>query len=920
VHRPSRLDAAREALRLADASPAEAMALASATVRRARRQGDTVARAVAERAWGQALRHRGDLDRALAHLQRSLRCAEEAGDAATAAEARLTVAFLLAERGRAGQALDELDRVVGTLDDPRGRARALAQRGGVLLDLGRHGEALDHYREALPVLRAAGDTFWVRRVIWNRGLAHAFRHEFAPAEADLRLAERLAREESLPLEVGFAQANLAFVLGLRGETAAAFAWSATAERRIREQHGRLGELLVDRADLLLSVRLVGEAREAAEQAVAEYARGRRGMKLPQARLVLAEAALLDGDAAAALPHARRAAREFGRQHRPEWAALARLLVLRATCPDGRARAADVRAALDVTHTLTAARWPSSALDARILTATLLRRRGQAAEAAAHLREAARARTGGPAMLRARGWYAEALARDDAGNPRGARAAIRAGLRLLDEHRAVLGATDVRAHAAGHRTALAELGLRIALRSGRPREVLEWTERGRATGLLMHRSGRPPDDPETAEALAALRSIVREVNDLHGAGRGEEAGPLLARQAAVERRIRERSLRRGGAVDTLAPPAGVDALAAGLGDAGLLELVDADGVLIAITVAAGRVRLRRIGPTRTADDLLDRVAFAVSRLLRPDLPAALHTAAAQLLRESAARADDALLRRMPELADRPLVVVPTGSLQNVPWALLPSCAGRPVTVSPSATLWLGARSRPVEPGHVLVAAGPELPGADAEARAVAAVHGVDPVLAADATAERVLAALDGAALAHLATHGRLAPHNPLFSELTLADGPLFAYDVEQLPAAPHTVVLAACESGRSVVCAGDELLGLGAMFLARGSSQLVASPLPVPDSETAPLMTAFHRRVAAGRPVAEALADAQEQMRGTGVAELTTGCFVCVGSGFGQAPLVPPPHRHPSPTIGPAPVSASAPPPPPPRRPRRPPPR
>jgi CHAT domain-containing protein len=335
---------------------------------------------------------------------------------------------------------------------------------------------------------------------------------------------------------------------------------------------------------------------------------------------------------------------------------------------------------------------------------------------------------------------------------------------------------------------------------------------------------------------------------------------------------------------------VDALAAGLGDAGLLELVDADGMLIAITLAAGRLRLRRIGPTRAADDLLDRVAFAVSRLLRPDLPAALHTAAAQLLRDSAARADDALLRRMPELADRPLVVVPTGSLQNVPWALLPSCAGRPVTVSPSATLWLGARSRPAEPGHALVAAGPALPGADAEARAVAAVHGVDPVLAADATAERVLAGIDGAALAHLATHGRLAPHNPLFSELTLADGPLFAYDVEQLPAAPHTVVLAACESGRSVVCAGDELLGLGAMFLARGSSQLVASPLPVPDSETAPLMTAFHRQVAAGRPVAEALATAQEQMRGTGVAELTTGCFVCVGSGFGRALLLPAPRR------------------------------
>ena len=246
------LESARDALRLADASPSEAAVLAAATVRRARRNNDGVARAVAEQAWGQALRHRGDLDRAVAHLRRAVRCAEEAGARDVEAEARLSLAYLLADRGRAEQALAELDRVLTTLDDMPSRARAFAQRGGVLLDLGRHAEALDHYREALPVLRAAKDRFWIRRVIWNRGLAHAYRHEFAAAEADLRQAERLAEEQGLALETGFAQANLAWILGLRGEMTAAFAYSATAEERIRAQDGRLGELLVDRAELMLS--------------------------------------------------------------------------------------------------------------------------------------------------------------------------------------------------------------------------------------------------------------------------------------------------------------------------------------------------------------------------------------------------------------------------------------------------------------------------------------------------------------------------------------------------------------------------------------------------------------------------------------------------------------------------------------------
>jgi hypothetical protein len=420
---------------------------------------------------------------------------------------------------------------------------------------------------------------------------------------------------------------------------------------------------------------------------------------------------------------------------------------------------------------------------------------------------------------------------------------------------------------------------------------------------MQRSGRPPDDPETAEALAALRGTVLEIDALHAAGRTADVRALLARQGELERGIRDRALRRGGTADALGRPAGIGELSAALGEAGLLELVDADGVLVAVTLVCARTRLHRIGPTRAADDLLDRVAFAVSRLLRPDLPDAVRAASRGLLRDSVARADTALLRRLPELGDRPLVVVPTGSLQNVPWALLPSCAGRPVTVAPSATLWLAARSRGDEPGHAVVAAGPALPGADAEARAVADVHGVAPILAAEASTERVLRAIDAAGLVHLATHGRLAPHNALFSELQLADGPLFAYDVERLARAPHTVVLAACESGRSVVCAGDELLGLGAMFLARGTSQLVASPLPVPDAETAGLMTALHRRVAAGLPVAEALARAQQETRGNGDgADVAAGSFVCVGSGFGPAPTLtgrppaplPPPRRPPRP--------------------------
>jgi len=47
-----------------------------------------------------------------------------------------------------------------------------------------------------------------------------------------------------------------------------------------------------------------------------------------------------------------------------------------------------------------------------------------------------------------------------------------------------------------------------------------------------------------------------------------------------------------------------------------------------------------------------------------------------------------------------------------------------------------------------------------------------------------------------------------------------------------------------------------------ATQLVASVVPVPDAETAPLMVAFHQRLAAGAPPASALAAAQNELGGS----------------------------------------------------------
>jgi hypothetical protein len=309
----------------------------------------------------------------------------------------------------------------------------------------------------------------------------------------------------------------------------------------------------------------------------------------------------------------------------------------------------------------------------------------------------------------------------------------------------------------------------------------------------------------------------------------------------------------------------------------------------VTLVAGRARLHSLGPSRTVRHCLQHLPFALHRLAHPATSAKQLEAAMRVLDRAAAVLDGALFAPLSHvLGERPLVVVPTGWLQSLPWALLPTCAGRPVSVAPSAALWHAAQSRdePVGAG-VVVVAGPGLPGALDEARAVAQMYPGSRLLhGAGATAAAVGDAMGRAGTAHVAAHGLVRSDNPLFSALLLADGPFTVYDLERLARPTHRVVLAACDTARPHVTAGEEILGLAAALLGQGTATLVAPVVSVPDAETAPLMLSYHRRVLAGDPPATALAGAQQQHAGDGPrARASAVSFVCLGAGHcaGRAP-------------------------------------
>jgi tetratricopeptide (TPR) repeat protein len=868
---------ARDALRMAESDARHSIELAREICREARAEGDFVAGAIAERAWGLAAYHLADGPEALRHLREAIRLGRRAESAQLAGEARMTLAAVLSWNGQPKTALRELDRALAELSGLE-RARAQAQRAAILHLLGRVDEAMDGYRAALPALRRAEDLLWVQRVLKNRGVAHTQRREFGAAEADLRAAEELCRELDLDLSLGFVQQNLGFLNSRRGDVPNALACLDLAEARFRALRSRIGRILTDRAELLLSVRLLSEARRAADDAVRALEQEGAAVALPEARLLLAQASLLDEDFPYAERHARLAVREFTRHQRVRWAELARLTLVQCRLRDERQRRLVSVSGLERTADLLATTWPEAAVESRLVAAGLAFERGRPTRGRDILMRASLGRRRGVATLRARAWYAEALLRQTSGDPRGACAAARAGLRVLDEHAAGLGATDLRAHAAALRTELVGLGLRTVLAEGRVERVFEWAERGKASHLA-NPPARPPTDPFLADALAELRSTVLELEELRGAG-GRSAR-LTHRQMVLEREIRDHHRRQPGAsVTTLTAPPPIHALADALAGCALLEFVQLDGRLHLLTVVDGRKRLRELGPLAAVAELVEVLPFCLRQVARRNISDRSRAAATALMNAAAAQLDDFLLRPAAEIADRPLVVIPTGQLQSLPWAVLPSCRGRPVTISPSATLWRIAGERRPASGSVLVAAGPGLIGAREEADAIAAIHRTTAVTDDAATVDMVTKALDGAAVAHLATHGRVNQDNPLFSALRFADGPLMVHDLQAVGHAPHTVVLAACDVGRPVVRTGDELLGLGATLLAQGTSQLIAPVVSVLDVETTPLMIAFHRLLAAGQPAAVALACAQQDIAGrhpTGLAEVAP--FVCLGAGF-----------------------------------------
>jgi tetratricopeptide (TPR) repeat protein len=176
---------------------------------------------------------------------------------------------------------------------------------------------------------------------------------------------------------------------------------------------------------------------------------------------------------------------------------------------------------------------------------------------------------------------------------------------------------------------------------------------------------------------------------------------------------------------------------------------------------------------------------------------------------------------------------------------------------------------------------QLPGAEREARAVAAQFHATPLVGQVATKDQVLRLLPHAELVHFATHGLLDQATGGYqSALALSPeggdtGFLTTREIQSLKLNADLVVLSACDTALGKM-SGDGILGLSRSFTTAGIPSVVVSLWAISDDSTAYLMEHFYQRLQAGEGKAKSLRGAMLDTMNKYPAPLNWAAFELMG--------------------------------------------
>ncbi|HMQ53722.1 MAG TPA: CHAT domain-containing tetratricopeptide repeat protein [Anaerolineae bacterium] len=444
-----------------------------------------------------------------------------------------------------------------------------------------------------------------------------------------------------------------------------------------------------------------------------------------------------------------------------------------------------------------------------------------------------------------------------------------------------------------KTAAYEDLIRLYLDQAQAEQAFNFAERAQSRSLVDLLSGVSPSpgkraaNPERAARLASLQAELNAVyNKLLGTTppTDESQAPLPAlteRATRLEQEFNQLRLRAVAETNTTNPFGLVlhlKAIQARLpADLVLIAYHTLGQELLAFVVSPTELRVvRRLSTVETVQPLLQRLAQQWDRFRAGSEFAGRHASLLQrsvqrllttLYTELFAPVEAELIRLgRPENSSLPkLVVMPHGLLHQAPFHAF--FDGRhyllerfEFSYAPSATVFTLCQKRQssgLKQALVFGLTDRLIPAAVKEAEQVAAqFQRAGLYLNRQATLATLRQQVSASHVLHLACHGMFRVDNPMFSALKLHDGWLTAHEVLGLDLKGTLVTLSACESGRSAVIGGDEIIGLTRAFLGAGASSVVVSQWLVQDETTAVLMAHFYKQLKEGQSPAAALRAAQ----------------------------------------------------------------
>jgi len=875
------------------------IALSDVARRLADELGAAAAAARARRVQARALATAGRFAESLVRCEEAVGRARDAGHTTEAGRALLASMHPLGEMGRLDDAV-RAGEEARSLFIGRGQhdfaARADLNIGIALQRGDRPREALDRFERARPILMA--DAMLGASLDNSRGEVFVALNRFTEARSAYLSALEQFERAGAAAPAAIAESNLAELAMRAGEYPEALRCFEQARRRLESIGAlpQLARLLAEQAEAKAELGMIDQARGDFRDALASL--DRCGLPLEAARarhglgLLLAEVGE-DSEAETTLAAARAGFDDLGHV-----AARARVDLARARVLMKHGRLVDARRlaahALGVLHDR-----PVDAATARLLLGQIALGLGEyeAARPELDLAMLAAARLDHP-LLASEVLIARAAVRRATGDRAAAIDDLEGATRQVERLRGGLPASRWRRAFLGQRLAAHEQFIGALLERDLPADrarALHALEQIRGRSLLDHvapgQGAEPPPARQEHDALpirAEARRLRRELSSLYGRILDDEfaAGTDAAirtwrqdiadREAALDRAESRLAAtnREAGAVSNAVT---ADDVRMHLGeDQALIAFFVSEHGYSALGVDRAQIlHFRTLGSVAEIDALLSKLDFQINLGLRRD--AERPDRAARLAEQSRAVLAELHACLMAPMRAwlrpfRRVVIVPHGALHSVPWSALADgdayvLDAHAISTVPSASLFVALAHARAEGGRPFVAgvADELAPRAEEEAEFVAARTGEEAVLfqGAHATVEACARGFPGAPLIHLACHGRYLPEIPEGCGVRMADGWLTASRISDLSLCARLVVLSACQTGRSRVDGGEELLGLLRAFLFAGAATVLASLWRVSDESTRLFMASFYDAWQNGRgtlDLASAVRQAQIAVR------------------------------------------------------------